>query len=101
MAVGDAYVFPGILTPFLSKATDYFSHMLLMHQNEYLWRKGLTKKSVSFYSLGIPKLSKDEVSKNEPSQETGSRQLADLNLVNHLEDPKLQALYQFSSGCEL
>ena len=31
MAVGDAYVFPGFLTPvlttFLSKATDYFSHM--------------------------------------------------------------------------
>ena len=34
MAVGDAHVFPGFLTPlltqlFLSKATDYFSHMLL------------------------------------------------------------------------
>ena len=33
MAVGDAHVFPGFLTPvlttFLSKASDYFSHMLL------------------------------------------------------------------------
>ena len=35
MAVGDAHVFPGFVTPFfsnttfLSKAIDYFSHMLL------------------------------------------------------------------------
>ena len=35
MAVSDVHVFPGFLTPvltFLSKATDYFSHMLPQRQ---------------------------------------------------------------------
>ena len=28
MAVGDAQVFPGLLTPVLTQLSDYFSHML-------------------------------------------------------------------------
>ena len=43
MAIGDAYVFPGFLTPvlttFLSKATDYFSHMLLHRLEAKIRRK--------------------------------------------------------------
>ena len=44
MAVGDADVFPGFLTPvltqlFLSKATDYFSHMLLQRWEAKIRRK--------------------------------------------------------------
>ena len=45
MAVGDAYVFPGFLTPvllnltFLPKATDYFSHMLLQRWEAKIRRK--------------------------------------------------------------
>ena len=49
MAVGDAYVFPGFLTQvldsnttFLSKATDYFSHMLLQK-----WKAKIRQKEKS------------------------------------------------------
>ena len=43
MAVGDAHVFPGFLTPvlnkFLSKATDYFSQMLQQRREAKIRRK--------------------------------------------------------------
>ena len=43
MAVGDAHVFPGFLTPELtllsSQATDYFSHMLLQRREAKIRRK--------------------------------------------------------------
>ena len=66
MVVGDAYVFPGFLMPvliqlsfpkppttFLSKATNYFPHMLLQRwEVKIVWKKVRLKQGLNSQPLG-------------------------------------------------